>query len=773
MASSSAPRSSRKLNGMQFAAILAAIALVASLIGALAAGLALPVAGAAGAVVKAVPETFREMPSDLEVIAPSEESRLLDADGRVMARFYSERRTIVNSDQIAPIMKEAIVSIEDRRFFTHHGIDPEGMARALVNNLTTGGTQGASTITQQYVKMMLLEKGLQAGDQDLIDSATEVSAERKLREARYAIALESTLTKDEILTGYLNLAPFGQNIYGVEAASRAFFSKSANDLTPGEAALLAGATNQPTYYDPTVNPEAAQARRDVVLGEMLEEGFITQEEYDQAVAQPVADMLNPSTSVSGCSAAGTGAYFCRYAVETFLRDEAFGGDRAEREKLLYTGGLTLRSTLVPKDQDAAYQAAVDRVPVGDGSELNVALVSVVPETGHIVAMAQNTPYGPPTPEQPTATEVSFSVDAAHGGGGNGFQVGSTFKIFILVQWFYEGRSAYEIVGGSNYFPPYSFHCNGQSIYTELWEPGESEASKAGASTVLEATRNSVNQAFGDMATRIDFCQIFERAKAMGVTDAEGEAILPVPGNLLGSSDATPLDMASAFGVLANNGTKCSPMALTEVEDREGTIVKSYVPECENAIDPSVAKQVTNVMAQAVQTMTFQLDRPWAGKSGTTDNNANVWYVGFTPELSTAVWAGFANDSSRPGQSLVVNGQYIDYLYGGPFLGATWAQYMTQALAGTPATPFDQVFVGIQPQPQPSSSDSTSQGGNNGDSNDGPGRGNQNDGNGGPSEEGDTSRGNREAQEERGGEAEEVSDAGEGGGPEEATTDGDD
>lgn len=690
MASSSADRSSRRIQLPQFLAILMAIGLVSVLIGALSAGLALPAVGAAGTTVKAIPETFNELPSEIEVIAPTEESRMLNADGGVMARFFSERRTIVNSDQIAPIMKNAIIAIEDRRFYTHHGIDPDGMVRALFNNLTSGNTQGASTITQQYVKNMLLEQGLQAGDQDLINEATEVTAERKLREARYSIALESKLTKDEILTGYLNLASFGTNLYGVEAASRTYFSKSAADLTPAEAALLAGAVNQPSYYDPLVNPEASIERRNVVLGEMLAEGYISRDEYDEAIATPIEEMLNPTIAVSGCGGAGNAAYFCRYAVEAFLHDETFGADRAERDHLLNTGGLTLRTTLLPAAQGAAFNAVTSRVPVGDGSGLDVALTSTVPQTGAIVAMAQNTNYD--------TVQVSFNADIDHGGG-LGFQAGSTFKVFTLVEWFYEGHSAYEVVGGrGNTFPSGSFKCGGQNFWTEQWSPGESNQGKAGAYTVVDATKNSVNQAFGDMATKVDFCQIFERAKAMGITNPEGEAVLAVPGNIIGSAEATPLDLSIAFGTLADDGTRCSPMALVEVEDRDGNVIKSYEPNCWGAIDSQVAQQVTKVLNMANASQPFQIGRPFAGKSGTTDNNSNLWFVGYTPQLSAAVWAGFSADPQRPGQNLMINGQYFDYLYGGPFLGDTWAQYMVTALEGEPVQNFADVFIGNAPVP---------------------------------------------------------------------------
>ena len=689
-------RSSRAVNIFQFGGIFVAVVLIASLIGTLTAGLVLPAAGAAGAIVRAVPDTFRELPSELEVVQPSEESRMLDSEGRVMARFYSERRIIVPSDQIAPVMKNAIIAVEDRRFMTHHGIDPEGMVRAVVNNLTSGKTQGASTITQQYVKNMLMERGLQAGDQDLIDEAVEVSAERKLREARYAISLESQMTKEEILTGYLNLAAFGTNIYGVEAASRAYFSKSANELTAPEAALLAGTVQSPVEYDPLVNPEAAQSRRNVVLEDMLDEGFITEEEYEEAHDLTVEETLNPQKSITGCEGAGTAAYFCTYAVEEFLKDEAFGEDRATREHLLNTGGLTLRTTLENSKQNAAYQAVVDRVPVGDPSGMNTTIVSIIPQTGDIVAMAQNTPYGIATESNPYATQVSYNV-GPHYGGGSGFQPGSTFKMFTLVEWFANGHSAYESVGGKRYYGPGDFTCHGEPIYTEPWNVGDL-AGKDGAFNIIQATQKSINQVFVAMVSQMDLCSLFDRAASMGVTGADGEPIEPFAPNILGSTAVPPIDMASAYGTIADDGILCTAHALVEVEDRDGNILKSYKPECSQVVDPTVAKQVAKVLEHTGNSAPYDIGRPQASKTGTTDNNSNTWVVGFTPQLVTAAWAGFGTDSSRSGANIVVNGQFIQNLYGGYFVGPMWAQYMSAALEGTAVEGFPDVFIGNAPQP---------------------------------------------------------------------------
>ncbi len=699
MASSVDHRVPHTVRKSQFLAVLLSIALVSSILGVLGAGLAFPIVGAAGATAKALPETFKELPSELEVVPPAEESRLLDSKGRVIARFFSDRRIVIGSDQIPDVMKDAIVAIEDRRFYYHHGVDPDGMARALVNNLTSGKTQGASTITQQYVKNMLMEQGIQAGDQDLIDEATEVTPERKLREARYALAIESKMTKDEILTGYLNLATFGANIYGVEAASRAYFSKSASDLSLSQSALLAGTVQSPIEFDPLLNPEEAQERRDVVLNAMLSEGYISEEERDKAVKVDVKKSLKPENRVSGCQGAGSSAYFCSFVVAEFLEDETFGKDRAERDKLLHTGGLTLRTTLDRDKQKAAYKAVTDRVNVGDSSGLNTALVSLVPDTGHIVAMAQNTHYGVATEDDPTATEVSFAAGPDRGGG-NGFPAGSTFKVFTLVEWFNQGRFAYDTVGGGSRTKVNgSFQCHGKPLYTEAWNVGDLPG-KDGSMSVVRATKISANQAFADMAMKTDLCEIFDRAAEMGATQANGEVVEPFAPNLIGASSITPLAMASAFGTLADNGTRCEPMALKEVEDRDGNVLKSYSPECAPAIDANVAKQTTQVLNMALDGSGIEIGRPLAGKTGTTDKNANTWFVGYTPQLVTAAWAGFSTDSSRSANGLVINGQYHDTLYGATFVAPMFTQYMRSATADDKVRNFDPAFIGNKPQPKP-------------------------------------------------------------------------
>lgn len=694
----SGSKTNRKMTPTQFVGFLIAFIVIAVATGVLMAGVLVPSVGMLGAAARAVPATFEEIPSEIELVAPSEESRLLDGQGRVIATFFSSQRIVIKGDKISPIMKDAIIAIEDKRFYHHHGVDPEGLARAAVNNLQGSSTQGASTITQQYVKNMLMEKGIQEGDQDLIDEAQAQTAQRKLREARYALALESKLSKEDILAGYLNVAPFGPNIYGVQAAAKAYFSKNASDLTIPEAALLAGLVQSPVEYDPLEHPEAAQERRDIVLREMERQGYIDEEQYNEAKAINVEESLKPERKISGCRGAGNMAYFCNYVREQFLADPAFGENYAERLHLLESGGLTLRASIDRDMQADAYAAVTDMVPVDDASELDTALISINQKNGQILAMAQNTRYGVATESDKRATEVSYTTG---GGQGSGFQPGSTFKMFTLAQWFKEGHSAYESVGSGNRQYDYgAFQCGGQVFPTGPWYVGDL-AGKDGATTVVRATQLSINQAYASMASKVDYCGIFQTAADMGVVGPDGKALNhDFPASIIGGADwgVTPLAMARAYGVIANDGVLCQSQALLEVADRDGNVIKSYEPSCKQVLDPTVARQVSTVLQMTAQQYGFNLGRPYAAKTGTTDNNSNTWMVGFTPQITAAAWAGFANASSRPVQNLTINGTYWDVVYGGTFVAPMWLQFMNAALQNTGVEPLNQVFIGNVPAP---------------------------------------------------------------------------
>ena len=672
--------------------------------GVVTAGMLVPVAGPTALAAKSVPSVFNELPGDLQTVTPAEESQLLDSSGGVIAHFYDKQRIVVPSANIADVMKKAIVAIEDKRFYEHNGVDATGIARALVTNLGESGRQGASTITQQYVRNSLAERGYLEGDAEQVSAATEQTTERKLREIKYALALEKTQTKDEILTGYLNIAPFGPITYGVEAASQRYFSKSASELNYLEAALLAGLVQSPVQYDPLTHPEAAQERRDTVLATMLDQGVITQEEYDEGVATTVDSMLHPTVSSEGCSGAESSkAYFCDYVLSQFLEDPTFGATRIERERLLKTQGITIRTTLDPAKQDAAYASLTNAIPVGDASGLNDALVSLDPRTGKVLAMAQNTTYG----IEAGQTMSNYSAD------GN-FQVGSTFKVFTLLQWFKEGHSAYETVGSANtFYPNGAFKCDGRSITTEGYQVNDL-AGKTGTMNVVRATGQSVNQAFVNMASRVDFCSIFETAYDMGITE-DGEVPSPFPANILGSVSASPLQMASVFATIANSGQQCKPQSIESVTDRDENVLKEFAADCKEVISPDLANKTAALLtASAGQYYTSTRlgdGRPFAAKSGTTDGHANTWLTGFTPSLATATWVGHGNNSSQEVSGVVINGVYHSEIFGETYVGQNiWAPYMTQALAGTPVEAVSNANIGATtpqrgatPTPAPSAS----------------------------------------------------------------------
>ena len=695
---------SRAVRPAQLLALLLAFLSVSSLMGVVAAGMLVPVAGPTALAAKSVPSVFNELPGDLQTVAPAEESQLLDSSGGVIAHFYDKQRIVVPSANIADVMKKAIVAIEDKRFYEHNGVDATGIARALVTNLGDSGRQGASTITQQYVRNSLAERGYLEGDAEQVSAATEQTTERKLREIKYALALEKTQSKDEILTGYLNIAPFGPITYGVEAASQRYFSKSASELNYLEAALLAGLVQSPVQYDPLTHPEAAQERRDTVLATMLDQGVITQEEYDEGVATTVDSMLHPTVSSEGCSGAESSkAYFCDYVLSQFLEDPTFGATRIERERLLKTQGITIRTTLDPAKQDAAYASLTNAIPVGDASGLNDALVSLDPRTGKVLAMAQNTTYG----IEAGQTMSNYSAD------GN-FQVGSTFKVFTLLQWFKEGHSAYETVGSANtFYPNGSFKCDGRSITTEGYQVNDL-AGKTGTMNVVRATGQSVNQAFVNMASRVDFCSIFETAYNMGITE-DGEVPSPFPANILGSVSASPLQMASVFATIANSGQQCKPQSIESVTDRDENVLKEFAADCKEVISPDLANKTAALLtASAGQYYTSTRlgdGRPFAAKSGTTDGHANTWLTGFTPSLATAVWVGHGDNSSQEVSGVVINGVYHSEIFGETYVGQNiWAPYMTQALAGTPVEAVSNANIGATtpqrgatPTPAPSAS----------------------------------------------------------------------
>lgn len=676
--------------------MLLALVLTSGLGGVLLAGLVVPAAASMGAVTNAAEKMIGELPQEVTLPEPSEQSVMRWADGSLMARFYAENRIIVSQDAIAPIMADAVVAIEDKRFFDHNGVDPTGIMRALVNNITGGPLEGASTLTQQYVRNSLIEAGRQSGDIEAIDAARETTIGRKLREISLALAVEKEMSKEDILNGYLNIAQFGPSQYGVEAAAQHYFSKSALDLNPNEAALLAGITQSPNRWDPVQFPDAAQNRRNVVLGEMVTQGYIDQATYDAAIATPVPEMLHVQKTRNGCAQAGSAAYFCEYVVKDLLNNESWGSSRAERTQMLYRGGLIIETTLDPALQQAGWESLVGAVPVNDASGVDASLVTVQPGTGHIVTMVQNTDWGDATEERPDATQVNVNVGRSHGGG-LGFQAGSSFKVFTLVEWVRSGRGLWDSVSQEERnFRAGSWKIPCDPGLVDNYSPNNLYK-MTGDTTVLQATKLSTNLPFIHMANRLDLCEVMGDAAKLGVERGDGEPLEPRPSAVLGTNNVTPLSMANAFASLANRGSACKPVSITRLTDTDGNEYTVPGPQCEQVIEQRVADTTTYALSQVMTaggtgSAAALRGRPSAGKTGTANDAANAWFVGYTPQYSTAVWLGH-RAGNKSMQGVRINGRVYSTVFGSTISAPIWRTYMNRAHQGLPV----QRFASI-PQP---------------------------------------------------------------------------
>ncbi|SDQ18106.1 transglycosylase domain-containing protein [Quadrisphaera sp. DSM 44207] len=675
--------------------------------GVMAAGLVLPAVAVAGTATKGTVELFDSLPAELEEQPLSQQSRILYADGSLMATFYYENRVVVPLSEMSPLVQSAVVAVEDSRFFQHGGVDPQGMTRAFVQNLNSDDVQGASTLTQQWIKNVQVEQALsqlppgasleerQAAFADATQRSGIEGYTRKLREVKLAIAAEQRLSKEEILERYLNIANFAGGQYGVEAASRHWFNKSAKDLSLPDAALLAGIVQNPTGYDPVNNPQDSRARRDVVLGRMLATGAIDQAQHDEAVAVPLEAQLDVQETPNGCVQAGGAGFFCDYVVETLLEDPAFGEDRAERTRVLYRGGLEVTTTLDRAKQDAAVQEVNGFVP-DDGAGVGASIVSVEPGTGKILAMAQNRAFDPRSESTTGGTSINYNVDYAMGGS-HGFQPGSNAKPIVLAQWLAAGNTLMESVEAprTKVWPPSSWTLGAcaQGPYLDTWtvrNAGDSGV-VGGRLPVVEATYRSINTAYAAMENRLQMCDVQAMASSLGVHQAQsGEPLAPYPSLVLGGYEVAPLTMASMYATFAAQGTHCTPTAVVRVSDPDGAELPVPAPQCRQAISPEVANGVTYALKETLVRGTARghglEGRVAAGKTGTTNQSVATWFTGYTPQLATSVWIGYPGESASL-DGAVIAGQRRSPMYGGTIAAPMWKAYSDRALAGAPALPF--------------------------------------------------------------------------------------
>lgn len=682
----------RYLPRQQLRRTLTAMAALIALAAVLLAGLSLPVVGIAGLTARVGMSAMTEIPSEFKPTPPSQQSVLYSHDGKEIARFYAENRIVVKLKDMSPWVQKGTIAIEDHRFYEHRGVDLEGMARAIVNNLAGRDTQGASTLTQQLVKNTLIDKGLRAGDMNEVRKAREQSISRKMREAKDALAIEKKLSKDQILEGYLNIAPYGASVYGVESASRYYFSKGAKDLSLGEGALLAGMTQSPAKYDPTVHPDAGKNRRDQVLKAMLRERMITYKQYEEAKAVKIGDMLKVSQLRQGCAAAGKASYFCAFAVNEIYNNPAFGKSVNDRARLLLRGGLKIYTTMDSDMQEAATDTAFNRIPENDSSGLSVAIASIEPGTGKVRALAQNTPYGNPDEEHPRATETSFGVDKAHGGGA-GFQPGSSYKPVTLATWFDNGYSAYSVVGGRTYYSAQDWKISGNCpVHAGSWPLKNASGGNNYATSVLEGTEKSLNTTYAGMAANLDLCDIYKMGQKMGAVSGDPNVKEDFgPSFIIGASSVPPLNMANAFGTIASGGNRCTPIALEKVTDSEGKNLKVPSANCKRTIDEEVANKTAQVLVSTANSYggRVSIGRQVMAKTGTTDEPKAAWTVGATPNLATAVWVGYSQGGNRHLVRMTINGSYYGVVWGNTVPSMTFREYMAKAVQSLPAASFPQ------------------------------------------------------------------------------------
>ena len=696
-------RPSARVGATQLISLLLTFVLLSGLGGVLAAGLVMPGVASASVLTDTSVRLFDDLPEELETVALMEQSRILAADGTLLATFYYQNRTVVPLEEISQPMQDAVVAIEDHRFFEHGGVDLLGMARALFRT-ASGDLQGASTLTQQYVKNALIQAALAGEDPETIAAGIQAATTaegsagiaRKLQEAKLAIALEQVLTKEEILERYLNIAQFGLSVYGVEAAAQYYFSIHASELDFIQAATIAGVTQAPTANDPVRNPEASEERRNVVLATMRNLGYITTEEYETGIATPLVDTLVIGQTHLGCMAANAvsnSGYFCDFVTKIIANDPAFGETRAERARLLYRGGLTITTTLDTRLQAIANAEVLNGIPVLDPSGVASAISVVEPGTGHVVAMAQNRIYNSSLETVAGETSVNYNTDNQYGGS-SGFAPGSTFKPFTLMQFLRDGHGLSEMVDGSvRARNENEFVACGGRLASRPWNPGNADGGR-GFMTVLDATRNSVNNAYLDIGTEVDLCSVMEGAADIGVHRAGGQAgegnFTAVPANVLGSDSVAPLTMAAAFAAFAANGVFCEPIAITSVVDSDGSELPVPDAGCHQAISPEIAAGLNYALSQVWSGTASSVGglpgRTAAGKTGTTSENEYTWFVGYTPQLSTAVWVGFP-DAMVPVQNLTINGTFRRRVYGSTIALPTWKRFMVQAHQGLPVVGF--------------------------------------------------------------------------------------
>ncbi len=661
-----------------------------------------PVVALAGLSATNTITVLDSLPGYLGIEQLSQKSNIYatQSDGTpvLLASFYDQNRVEVESDAISQFVKDAAVSGEDPRFFEHNGIDIQGVLRAVVRNTFSDSLQGGSSITQQYVKNVLVQKCEVIADHTQSDAcytaATEVTAERKLREMRFAIAVEKKYDKADILRQYLNITGFGGTVYGIEAAANHYFNTTAAAVTLPQAASLVAIVNNPRKFqldmpdsdtNGAANDYAAnKVRRDYILGEMLAEKKISAAQYERAVATVIAPIITaPST---GCATAGASAYFCDYVVHALQTDTIFGEDEETRLLNFRRGGYDVYTTLDLDLQSAAVTTMNENVPkVSDAGDVGAAISSVQVGTGRVLAMTQNKDYS----QDPAVlnsganyTAINYNTDYA-AGGSSGFHPGSTYKVFTLAEWLSEGHSLNERVDSerTSHWGAFQDSCRGPQRYPG-WNPRNDSLSQNRSNySALESTINSYNTGYLGMAKELDLCGIRKTAEAFDVHRADGDPLSQGASSVLGTNDIAPLTMAVAFAGIANDGVTCTPVVIDRIVGADDTELPVPKSECSASVEPAIAGAMAYAMQRVMSEGTARSSYyrtsprvPMIGKTGTTGDAADTWMSGASTEVATV--AGVVSVTG----SLNQRSLYFDSGYAATARHRMWPDVMSVANA---------------------------------------------------------------------------------------------
>ncbi|UBQ03431.1 transglycosylase domain-containing protein [Curtobacterium sp. TXMA1] len=657
------------MRAMRWTGALTTFVAMSGLAGLLVAVAVTPAVAVAGEGASGAVSFFEDLPSYLDIQTPQQVSSVYatkDGQQVKIASFYAENRTDVASNAMADSLKRAAIDTEDPRFEDEGGIDVLGTVRGVAATVVGGDVQGGSSITQQYVKNVLVQQCEQLTGADAAATKAKVAAcyqdaagvtpQRKLQEMRYAIAVDKKYTKDQILTGYLNLVGLGGRVYGAEAGAEYYFGVHAKDLSLPQSATLVAILNNPANLridepddkdNGAANGYAAtKTRRDYVLQRMYVHHDISKAQLDQAKATPITPHV--TDTANGCSAAASAydaGYFCDYVRDQVLQDPAFGKTAAERIETLDTMGLEIHTSLDLDLQAQAQSALSSYVPTTmAGVDLGGTNVTVEPGTGRVLSMVQNTTYTQSDNAGPGATAIDYNADSAYGNSG-GFQTGSTYKVFTLAEWLASGHTLSESVPtGEHLFQQSEFTNSCEALGGSPWPVSNAEAVPASMS-VQAATSESINTAFGAMAKQLDLCKIKGLAQAMGIHQADGSAPASNPASVLGTNPLSPIDLAEAYAGFANGGVVCTPTVIDSVREADGTTITPSPSSCTRGVSAEVAGTVDYAL-QGVLTGNGTAASanpgdatPKFAKTGTTDADTQNWLVTSSTKWTNATWIG--------------------------------------------------------------------------------------------------------------------------------------